>query len=313
MFPMVTIGMPVYNGEAYLSRTLDSLLEQEWRDFELIISDNASTDRTSEIIADRAVADDRVRAVRQPTNLGVGPNFRYVLAQATGEYFMWAAHDDVWEPGFLTALLACMGDPEVVLAFPGSDLLSRTGERHSYPLHALPTLRAGARCFETITELLAHPHPAMAYGLFRTAALRRTRSLHGALYDFSDLGLLTEIAIEGEIRIAPGILFHSGIKGEERVPWSVADKRLPGFRFSYWPYLWRSTAVLMRAGRLTYGERLRLVRMVLAQVMGLIAWHESLPQPAKRLLELAGRAIVPGGVRAYAERRLRRAARTSTD
>jgi len=97
----VSIGMPVYNGEADIRSALNSLLEQTFSDFELIISDNASNDRTEAICREYAGRDSRIRYVRQSKNLGATENFLFVLDEAIGEYFMWAAADDLRSPDYL--------------------------------------------------------------------------------------------------------------------------------------------------------------------------------------------------------------------
>ena len=99
--PTVSIGMPAYNGAKTLGPVLDALLVQSFMDFEIIISDNASTDRTATICAAYAARDDRIRYIRQSVNLGAMPNFRFVLEQARGRYFLWAAADDLRSPDFL--------------------------------------------------------------------------------------------------------------------------------------------------------------------------------------------------------------------
>lgn len=93
--------MPVYNGEATLKRTIDSMLGQSFSDFELIISDNGSTDSTAVICQEYAGRDKRIRYIRQPVNIGAAQNFKYVFEQAKGKYFMWAACDDVRSPDFI--------------------------------------------------------------------------------------------------------------------------------------------------------------------------------------------------------------------
>jgi len=101
----VSIGMPVYNGAAYIRRALDSLLAQTFAEFELIISDNASMDGTQKICEEYERADSRIRYIRQKKNIGPIRNFDFVLNQAEGEYFMWAAHDDLWERRFIELLI----------------------------------------------------------------------------------------------------------------------------------------------------------------------------------------------------------------
>lgn len=103
--PQVSIGMPVYNGEKFIREALDSLLAQTFTDFELIISDNASTDGTEAICREYAARDPRIRYVRQSENRGAIANFQFVLDEAVGEYFMWAAADDVWGERWIEVLL----------------------------------------------------------------------------------------------------------------------------------------------------------------------------------------------------------------
>jgi glycosyltransferase involved in cell wall biosynthesis len=92
--PKVSVGMPVFNGESTVSQAIESILNQTFSDLELIISDNCSTDATAAICHDYAKKDSRVRYIRQPKNIGAVQNFRFVLKESTGLYFMWAAADD---------------------------------------------------------------------------------------------------------------------------------------------------------------------------------------------------------------------------
>lgn len=106
---MVSIGLFVYNGERYLSKALDSLLAQTFKDFELIISDNASTDSTETICREYLAKDSRIKYFRQNENIGIFNNFRFVREKGVaGKYFMWAAHDDLWEKNWLEVLVSDM-------------------------------------------------------------------------------------------------------------------------------------------------------------------------------------------------------------
>lgn len=98
---IVSIGMPVYNGEQFLRKALDSLLSQTFSNFELIISDNASTDATPSICKEYVKKDNRVQYFRQSTNVGAYANFKFVLDKSKHQYFMWAAADDYWDKNFL--------------------------------------------------------------------------------------------------------------------------------------------------------------------------------------------------------------------
>lgn len=124
--PQVSIGMPVYNGEPFIREALDSLLAQTFTDFELIISDNASTDGTEAICREYAAKDARIRYVRQVENRGAMPNFQFVLDEALGEYFMWAAADDVWLPKFIeTCVKLLKTDASAQMAMTGYKCVSR--------------------------------------------------------------------------------------------------------------------------------------------------------------------------------------------
>lgn len=116
--PKVSIGMPVYNGEKFIRQALDSLLDQTFTDFELIISDNASTDETRQICLGYAEKDGRIRYYRNDTKIEPISNFNRVLNLASGKYFMWAAHDDKWGSSFVACLVQALDvNSHATLAF----------------------------------------------------------------------------------------------------------------------------------------------------------------------------------------------------
>ena len=116
--PCVSIGMPVYNGEKSIREALGFLLAQTFSDFELIISDNASTDATEAICREYMEKDSRIRYARQTENRGAVANFQFVLNEAQGEYFMWAAYDDEWAENYLSDAITLLGDGSVDFVFP---------------------------------------------------------------------------------------------------------------------------------------------------------------------------------------------------
>jgi glycosyltransferase involved in cell wall biosynthesis len=122
--PVISIGLPVYNGEKYIRDALDSLLGQTFTDFELIISDNASTDDTQVICEEYALRYSQIRYVRQSENKGPMANFKYVLDQARGKFFMWAAYDDLWAKNFLLDAMALLEDKNIDFVFPTFELRS---------------------------------------------------------------------------------------------------------------------------------------------------------------------------------------------
>jgi len=127
--PRLTIGVPVYNGERFIRATLDSLLAQTFNDFELIISDNASTDGTEAICHEYAAKDSRIVYIRNPRNLGPAANYNVPLDRARGELFKWNAADDVCGPDFLKLCVAALdADPAAVIAYPRTKVIDADGK-----------------------------------------------------------------------------------------------------------------------------------------------------------------------------------------
>ena len=143
MSPRVTIGLPVYNGEDFLAEAIDSILDQTFVDFELVISDNGSTDSTERICKEFASRDDRIRYVRTSTNRGGSWNFHRVLELADGEYFRWAAHDDTIRPSYLERCVKVLDDdPSVVLCHTSVEIIDANGI--SEGVHHDPPMRRDA-------------------------------------------------------------------------------------------------------------------------------------------------------------------------
>ena len=111
--PRVSVGLPVYNGERFLAQAIDSVLQQTHSDLELVISDNASTDRTEEICRSYTTQDSRVRYFRSSANIGACRNFSRVFELSRAPYFKWACYDDICVPGFLEKCVAVWTSPRM--------------------------------------------------------------------------------------------------------------------------------------------------------------------------------------------------------
>ena len=232
--PRVTIGLPVYNGENYLAEAIDSILGQTYTDFELIISDNASTDRTEEICRTFADQDERIRYFRHERNRGASPNYNFTVEKARGEYFKWAAHDDVLHPAFLEkAVDALDADPNLSLAYSKTRTINEHGEVVGTYDKYEDSLRIDALDAHTrFGDLICRQHNCIAiFGLMRTAQLART-NLHAA-YQGADRTLLAEMALLGPIHRISEYLFdrrdHPGAytrkeKGFDRITWWDVDQ-----------------------------------------------------------------------------------------
>jgi glycosyltransferase involved in cell wall biosynthesis len=142
--PQVSIGMPVYNGAKFVREALDSLLKQTFSDFELVISDNASTNDTETICREYAAKDHRIRYLRQAQNLGAVANFKCVLDEAVGEYFMWAAADDVWDPKWIATLLP-ISTSDQCIAFGTLQTIDSNGNPMQHPANRRNFSYTGSR------------------------------------------------------------------------------------------------------------------------------------------------------------------------
>jgi glycosyltransferase involved in cell wall biosynthesis len=170
--PSISIGMPVFNDACFIHEALDSLLAQTFSDFELIISDDASSDGSQEICLEYARKDSRIHYFRQPKNLGIQQNMEFVLQQAQGEYFMWAADDDIWESDFIFSLLQPLKmDSRLIMAFCPYSFIDDTSQ---------PILSRGCReidyssksRFIRIVKLCYFYDDGCGYGIFRTKSIQ---------------------------------------------------------------------------------------------------------------------------------------------
>lgn len=174
--PAVSVGLPLRNGSATLRRALDSLIGQEFGDFELIISDNASSDDSLQIATEYADRDRRIRIVQHPRNIGPIPNFKTVLSEARGAYFAFAAHDDEYEPRYLKVLLEALASKPEASVAGGRITVVDDDAPNAQPLESSITYadmkpsrksRALAHVSGDYRYLLLH------FGLFRTQFVTR--------------------------------------------------------------------------------------------------------------------------------------------
>ena len=259
--PRVSIGVPVYNGERYLAQTLDSLLAQTYQDIEIIIGDNASTDRTREIATAYAARDARVRYVRHERNLGLARNYMHLLALARGELFRWAAADDLSAPGAVAACVEALDrNPEAILAYPKTLLIDAEGEPIGEYEDNLDL--QSPQPSERFQQLLIRLGLCNAvFGLTRTEVLRRTRGMGD--YVGSDVPLLAELALHGRVVEIPQRLFLRRFHPEASSALQGAAKQrlfTPEARRAdgapEWRQLWELCISVLRAPIPT-GEKLR--------------------------------------------------------
>lgn len=241
-YSLVTVGLPVFNGAAHLQLTINAILKQSYKNIELIICDNASTDETAKIAAQSASEDQRVKFIKNESNIGIFNNFSRVLREASGEFFMWAAYDDLHFPGFIeecverlfenphavlcqTRVVVCLENPQQIIYYANLDSF------HS-------KVRVERRYKETLYNF-----PAVAiYGVYRTNVAKGIpgfRNIPGG-----DLLWVQELSLAGEFIQSEKTLFQY----IARVEWNSFENDLKnlGFQSTYFRYpILRAIATLL--------------------------------------------------------------------
>ncbi|MGE5221505.1 MAG: glycosyltransferase family 2 protein [Omnitrophica WOR_2 bacterium] len=272
--PCVSVGFPVFNGEKYLEPALDSIITQTFTDFELIISDNASTDRTQAICMEYAARDPRIRYYRNDRNLGAAPNFNKVVKLSSGKYFKWAAYDDLIAPDFLMRCVEVMDQhPEVVLCFPRVKIIDQNG---AYQENYIPEPETvGVEVQKRFRNLLLYPHlSTQFYGLIRSSVLKKTSLLGN--FPSSDEVFLIELGFQGDFYEVPDYLFLLRKHSEQSTEGSyqVQRARTVWFDTSWkgkivlpkWIYFFTSMRAI-RSSRLNTIKRVYCYRQMLKWVI----------------------------------------------
>jgi glycosyltransferase involved in cell wall biosynthesis len=249
--PKISIGIPVYNGEKYLELAINSLLNQSFQNFEIIISDNASTDKTEEICRSFQSQDRRIVYHRNPVNIGAANNYKKVFQLAKGQFFKWMAHDDRCSPNYLEECVRVLeDDPDIVMSFPKFVLIDEND--NSFPLIEKNTYATpeGRIITTNLERNFMSVHPSERYwevlyqttecyeffGLARRDIIEQT-SQHDAFYG-SDKVLLCELAMMGKLKEVSSATGYFRIHGEqsqsiknskERAEWISPDLNYGAF------------------------------------------------------------------------------------
>ncbi|AOW98240.1 hypothetical protein BJP34_01190 [Moorena producens PAL-8-15-08-1] len=286
--PRLSIGLPVYNGEEFLREALDSILAQTFEDFELIISDNCSTDATEEICREYQAKDKRIYYYRNQENLGAAPNYNRTVELARGEYFKWAADDDVCAPSFLARCVEVLdNDPTVILSYPRTIFTKPDGQKwwEAESVGNLDSEKPHERFQAAISDFWC----LEVFGVIRTDALRKT-SLISSYYG-SDRLLLTQLSLIGRLKEIPESLFFrrchsdqsSRLSAQEREVW-IDTKASMGPKFLR-P---RNSIEFFRAvfqAPLKWQERIRCLGVLGNYVFSAQTWKKFFHQKAPSKVE----------------------------
>ena len=204
--PLIAVGMPVYNAEAWVRQAVVALQQQTYRDFVLIINDNASSDNTLGICEALARNDDRIRIYRNTENIGVFRNHEKVFRLSEAKYFKWASANDLCAPTFLQCCLEALeSNPGAVLAYPRAVVFTDDPARgENYPHDVDIRDKSPVDRFKRV---LRDVRLNNAYtGLIRADTLRKVSANN--VYQGSDIVLIAKLALRGEIMRIPQYLFY---------------------------------------------------------------------------------------------------------
>lgn len=201
--PLISIGIPVYNEGRFLEESLSSLLSQDYQNLEIIISDNASTDRTEEICREFCIRDKRIRYHRFDINQGATANFKKVVDLAQGRYFIWAAGHDLWSPNLISECVDVLEkNPDGVIAFGSCQWIDAAGRQMARASGWTDT-RGMDPVGRFFSVFWGNMHPIL--GVMRIDALRQARFLACI---GSDLLMLSELVLMGHFIHAPSASWY---------------------------------------------------------------------------------------------------------
>lgn len=317
MNPKLTIGMPVHNGANFLHEALRTLLNQTFADFELIVSDNASTDETEQIVRGYMASDKRIKYRKHPENIGAIGNFNCLVELAQGEFFKWASHDDICDPDFLSECISALeASPDALWCHTESDQVDAEGQswlpRMPEDDEEVEIDQDGNRKWRGIPRvdhdanspskrfagvLLGTRWSVDSYGVFRTHALRETRLLQ-QVYG-SEKVLMGELSLLGKMIHIPKLLFRqrvhehaSSYRADAASQQSFASgKRKKSVIFSARISLCLAHLGAIQHVRLSATERLKCYVVLLRYVFQTKKWGRILLSSAKR------RSVGGGGKR----------------
>lgn len=296
--PKVSIGLPVYNGENFIAEAIESLLSQTFSDFEIIICDNKSTDKTESICRAFEEKDSRIRYYRNSKNLGASPNFNRCVELATGIYFKWAAHDDICLPEYLQECVNCLDRNTSSTLCHSSTLLIDANQKVISKYKEEDGKFSAPDPIKRFENAINERHQCITvFGVIRRESLVKTTLIES--YIGSDRNLIAQLSLLGPILHVDRALFLSrdhnqrsvrALDVRERGRWFDSSKPVSG-KFYYCTMFAKNIKALFRAP-LNIKERFRGFIVVtnwarrsnlrnIAMEISRYVWHQT-PLPAAR-------------------------------
>ncbi len=205
--PRISVGMPVYNGEPYLDEAIRCILSQTYEDFEVIISDNASTDRTEQICRDYASQDERIVYKRNKENMGAARNYNIVFQLASGPYFRWFNADDICSPSLHERCVEVMdANSDAALCYGKTGIIDSEGKLIEHYDDNL-NLQQGTASERFVAFFESVGLTNVIYGLMRTSAVAKTLLMGDNSYPTADVNFMAELTLYGKFIEIPEPLF----------------------------------------------------------------------------------------------------------
>jgi glycosyltransferase involved in cell wall biosynthesis len=216
--PLVTVGIPVFNGEKSILAALKSISDQSYKNIEIIVSDNCSTDRTAFIVSNFAKENPDVKLIKQEANLGLTKNFNFLASQAKGKYFMWAAHDDTRDPTYIAKCVSKLeASDKYGLCAPRAKVKSNDGEKDTWQSRLPKDLESTNEVKRFKSAVREFPAVAM-YGVYRTSQIRKTGLLPNIVG--SDLLFIQDLVLGcAFVEIEENLFFYT-----EREQWNTKQQ-----------------------------------------------------------------------------------------
>lgn len=275
--PLVSVGLPVYNGENFLDETLKALRKQSYQNIEIVISDNGSTDKTQSICEFHSGEDVRIKYFRYDENRGAAWNYNNAFAKARGKYFMWAAHDDLHHADYVEKCVELLEErPEVVLCFSRTMFIDQDGNElyeFDYPVNLYTaSTRLSFRRFAQGGHIVHE-----VFGLIRTDTLRNSPLIGG--YHGSDLVLMAYLSLKGTFYQLDEVLFYhrehakrsmKDPQGAKNVTQWFDSKKSGKYVLPHWKRTLENSKLLIVENDLSVAQKV----VGLVDLLRLMYWHK---------------------------------------